>query len=381
MFKKLLAATAIALAISACGGSSSSSGGGTGIATGYFKDSNTAGLHYASGGQSGVTGADGSFTYEVGKPVTFSIGGVTLGTSNGKSVVTPIDLVTAGSSTSTSVQNIARFLMMLDTDATPANGLTISAAVQAAAANWAQLDFTAASAAFDTAASSVIASVNTADVRTATLPAASAAQLHLEATLRCSYAGAYKGTYTGTTDNGSFGVMVDATSGNVIGAGYSNTFIQYFGISGNSPVSYDQTASFVSGITGTGATYTGQFTSVNGVSGTWQGQGSGNFSGSRIGGALNAVYRFTGQYSGSDSGLFAFDIDSANAITGVGYSLGQNNLFTFTGNLTGGTTITATSSLGDTITGTLNTSTGSLSGSWSNTGASGTYTGSGCKLN
>lgn len=378
MLKKLLATTAIVLIIAGCGG-----GGGTSTpstATGQFKDSNTVGLNYVSGGHSGVTGANGSFTYETGQTVTFSVGGVTLGTSNGKSIVTPVDLVAAGSSGSTSVKNIVRFLMMLDSDANAANGINISSSVQTDAATWTQLDF--GSAAFDSAASAVIASVAAADGRTATLPNAAAAQTHLESTLRCSYAGAYKGTYSGN-DSGNFGVMVDATTGNVTGVAYSTPDSLYITLNGTSPISYDQTVSFVTGTTSTGAQFAGQFTSVNGVSGTWAGApgvGGGSFAGSRIGGDPNAVYRFTGSFSGDDYGLFSFDIDSANNATGVGYSVSNGQLFTLSGTLSG-TTISATSSTGGSIAGTLNTGTGSLVGGWGNGAYSGTFSGSGCKLN
>jgi hypothetical protein len=188
------------------------------------------------------------------------------------------------------------------------------------------------------------------------------------------------GTYSGS-DSGNFGVMVDASTGDVAGVAYSTPYSQYMTLSGTSPLSYDQLAAFVSGTVSAGASFSGNFTSVNGVSGTWSGgPGSGSFSGARIGGASTALYRFTGRFSGSDYGLFSFDIDGANNATGVGYSVTNGQLFTLSGHLSG-TSISATSSTGGTITGTLNTSTGSLSGSWSSSGSSGTYSGSGCKLN
>lgn len=68
------ALAAVATLLTACGGGGGSGGSGTSLATGYFKDSNTQGLRYVAGGQAGVTGADGSFTYEVGRPVSFYIG-------------------------------------------------------------------------------------------------------------------------------------------------------------------------------------------------------------------------------------------------------------------------------------------------------------------
>ena len=380
MFKKFIATTALVLTIVGCGGGSGTSS--PTIATGQFKDSNTSGLKYVSGEQSGITGANGSFTYEIGQTVTFSIGGVALGASNGKAVVTPVDLVVSGSSSSTSVQNIVRFLMMLDSDADPANGISISSNVQAVAESWTQLDFSYNAAAFDSAASSVIASVAIADARTAALPSATTAQAHLESTLRCSYAGAFKGTYSGS-DRGIFGAMVDARTGHVTGISYSILYDQYMTINGTTPITYDQSASFVTGTVGGGGQFTGQFTSVNSGSGTWANMTeSGSFSGSRIGGNPDAVYRVTGHFSGDDLGLFSVDIDSANNATGVGYSILNDQEFTLSGNLVG-TALSATASTGGTITGTFDASTGNLSGTWSSSNpvSSGSFSGSGCKLN
>ena len=118
----MVLASALATALSACGGG----GGGSNTATGIFKDSNVGGMTYTSGSITGVTGADGSFTYERGQPVTFSLGGVVIGTADGKEVVTPVDLVASGSSTSPEVLNIVRFFIMLDSDADPSNGISIS---------------------------------------------------------------------------------------------------------------------------------------------------------------------------------------------------------------------------------------------------------------
>jgi hypothetical protein len=62
-------------------------------ATGKFVDAPVEGLKYVSGGQSGFTGANGEFTYEIGQSVTFSVGGVVVGQAPGASVITPIELV------------------------------------------------------------------------------------------------------------------------------------------------------------------------------------------------------------------------------------------------------------------------------------------------
>jgi len=378
MFKKSILAISAALILAGCGGGGGSAGVTTAI--GQFKDSNTAGISYVSGGQSGVTGSDGGFTYEVGKTVTFSIGGVTIGTSNGKSIVTPIDFVSGGSTSSVEVRNIVRLLMMLDDDGDPSNGINISSSVLAIAENWSQVDFSAADLSVEL--TSIISDAASADGGTHVLPDVNVAQAHLESTLLCSYAGAYKGTFSGD-DNGSFGFLIDATNGNVTGVAYSVPFDQYIGLSGITPISYDQSVAFVSGDSTTGATFSGQFTSINGVSGSWQSTpDSGSFSGSRIGGATDAEYRFTGNYIGNDFGLFSFDVNGLNNVTGVAYSVAGDELFTVSGTVSG-TTLTATASDGTAIAGTLNTATGGLSGTWNDSagGLSGTFSGSGCKLN
>jgi len=381
MFIKSILAILVALSIGACGGGSNSSDE-VATATGQFKDSNTTGISYLSGGQSGVTGLDGSFTYEVGKTVTFSIGGVTLGTSNGKSIVTPVDLVSGGSSSSVAVQNIVRFIIMLDDDGDPSNGIIISSSIQAIAKTWTQIDFSAADLSAELA--SIISDATSVDSRTHRLPGASTAKVHLETTLLCSYAGAFKGTFTGD-DNGNFGVLIDASNGKVAGVAYSSQYDEYMGIRGTTPISYDQNVTFVSGNTTTGATFSGQFTSVNVVTGTWQNSstsGSGTISGSRVGGAIDATYRFTGNYTGNDLGLFSLDVNSSNNVTGVSYSIANDELLTVSGTVSGAT-LTATASDGTIITGALNTETGGLSGTWDSLaeGLSGSFSGSGCQLN
>ena len=356
--------------------------GGTDTATGVFKDSKVSGIHYESGGQQGTTDADGTFTYEVGQPVTFSIGGVTIGTATGKSVMTPLDLVTNGSGTSTTVRNIARFLQMLDFDGDPSNGITISTAVQNAAANWSAVDFTTSDIESELVSKNIVSDAASVDGTTHTVPDATTAAAHLQSTFLCTYAGAFRGTYSGD-DSGNFGVLVDASSGLVSGFAYSNSDQTLGILSGTTGVSFDQTASFASGDTSSGGSFSGQFSSPDAVSGTWadpQFSQSGSFSGNRIGGASNAAYRFTGSYTGDDFGLFAFDVDASDSITGVAYSVLEDQLFTLSGSVSG-TTVTAQTNTGTSITGTLNKSTGALSGSWTATdSSSGSYSGDGCKL-
>jgi len=346
-------------------------------------------VRYVSGAQTGTTGADGSFTYEVGNTVTFYVGtgtNVTLGSATGQSVITPVDLVPSGTTAHQAVQNMTRFLMMLDTDGDPTNGITISSNVRTAAAGWTAVDFNQTEANFNTAAAPIVFSVGTADTRTPTLPNATTAQTHVEATLRCARAGGFKGTYSGG-GRGPVGVMVDATTGMI--TGYFNSTVSPMAtpasINGSTATTLDQSGSFTisSGSTSTGASFTGSYSSPNAVSGNWtQGTDSGTFALSRIGGLANAVHRFTGRFLGTGYGIFTFDVDATGTVSGVAYDVSADALLTLSGTLSGNT-LTGTTSNGTQITGTLNTSTGALSGSWTNTAlaASGTYSGGGCKLN
>jgi hypothetical protein len=137
--KKLLALCASAFFLSACGGG----GGGGGssptpappaTSTGVFVDSVVAGLHYSTATKSGETNSAGEYDYLPGETVTFSIGGIVLGSALAGPVVTPLTLVSgATDETDPVVTNIVRLLLTLDDDGIPGNGITISPATAAAA--------------------------------------------------------------------------------------------------------------------------------------------------------------------------------------------------------------------------------------------------------
>lgn len=380
----------LAMLLTACGGGGGSGGASTSLATGYFKDSNTQGLRYVAGSRAGVTGADGSFTYEVGRPVSFYLGSGTnlpLGTvAVGQSVVTPVDLVASGSTTTLAVQNLTRFLMMLDKDGDASNGITISPAVQAAARIWTAPDFTLAEGAFNTAVGAIVSAVAAADSRTPVLPTVATAQTHVEATLRCARSGAFRGTYSGS-DSGRFGVLVDAATGNVDGYGYSNALTAAFVITGTSAVSLDQSGAFSSGVASTGATYSGRMSSPDTVSGTWSNTGGGGtISGARIGGALNAKYRYTGRFqNGIGSltayGLYTFDVDASGNVTGVAYEIASDTLETLSGTVSG-TALSGFIGTSGTYNATINLAAGTVTAAtWSKGTVNGNFTASGCALN
>lgn len=122
------------LTLAGCGGG----GGGdaaapppvAGSSSGVFSDSQVQGLAYTtSSGVSGTTDANGGFTFNPGDKVTFSLGGLTVGSTTASALVTPLSL--AGKDNG-KLQNTLVLLQSLDTDGQPANGITIAPAAAAA---------------------------------------------------------------------------------------------------------------------------------------------------------------------------------------------------------------------------------------------------------
>ena len=94
---------------------------------GVFIDSPVGGINYATPTQKGVTKADGIFEYLAGETVTFSVGGLKLGSTAGKPVVSPLDIVPdAKDASDQRVVNISVLLQTLDQDGDPANGIMIA---------------------------------------------------------------------------------------------------------------------------------------------------------------------------------------------------------------------------------------------------------------
>jgi hypothetical protein len=90
------------------------------LQVGFFLDSEVKGLNFQSGDNSpGVTDEFGTFKYAPGQALSFSIGGVELGTlSDGARIITPKDYAVP--------ENVARFIQTLDYDSDPSNGIDIS---------------------------------------------------------------------------------------------------------------------------------------------------------------------------------------------------------------------------------------------------------------
>jgi hypothetical protein len=117
---------AVITSMTSCGGSKNKSAPPP-TAQGIFLDAVVEGLAYRSGGQSGKTDPNGVFTYETGKDIRFSLGGIALGSALGQSLITPIELVTeATDANHPAVINRLRLLQTIDDDANPSNGIQIT---------------------------------------------------------------------------------------------------------------------------------------------------------------------------------------------------------------------------------------------------------------
>lgn len=410
-------ALALALGLSACGSSVSNLGnvgvpGDTNvvgsIADGVFRDSNVSGLKYISASQAGVTDTTGAFKYVNGEGLTFSVGGINLGNAIGKAVISPLDLVPSGTASTDNVLNIARFLMLLDNNAEPRDGIVISQAVQSQAQNWPQIDFSgnlesALNAPADPNTNTSILDDLANLGETHILPSATTAKDHLESTLLCTYSGAFGGSFGGS-DSGTIGLYIDPITGNADGfiVGSANPGI--LPLTHTSPLRFDITTLPVVASSTTDGNYTFQFTSIDSISGNWTAGLSGNsgtFTASRGGTDQTLQWRISGSYKkndGTDAGVFAFGVnqilDPNNiSITGEVFSVSTVTSAVLSGSIVlNGSASTLSAQTGDNrqLIGIINLDSTSqdyltLSGSWgvSNSpsvpaGADGTFQGRGC---
>lgn len=184
-------AASMTAALAACGGdtSSNASGSSTSAAavTGVLLDAAVSGVDYASTSKSGTTNASGQFNCITGETVSFTLGGIALGSAPCGANITPLDLAAATSSADAKVLNRLLFLQSLDEDGNPANGIQIDATVKAALAGK-TLDFSKIAADFGVDMKAILPAISDkmgdkyAD-RAVDAVARSAAQEHFESTL------------------------------------------------------------------------------------------------------------------------------------------------------------------------------------------------------
>ena len=185
-FSLMLMIGLAAMMICGCSGSGSGDSSGPVVKEGVFVDSVVEGLEYRTDTRSGITDSGGRFHYVEGETIEFFIGGIIIGSTKAAPVITPVDLVEgAEDETDDRVTNIARFLLTLDNDADPENGISIVQPVREAAATL-SIDFSMTVVSFETN-SAVIEAVSTLTTLTLAgergLISITFAQLHLRITL------------------------------------------------------------------------------------------------------------------------------------------------------------------------------------------------------
>lgn len=316
--------------------------------SGVFRSDTVIGLGYVSGAQSGVTNESGEFTYEVGQGITFSVGQLNIGAvPMAKALITPVDLVAHGTGTSNQVLNVVRFLLMLDRDGNANNGIQISAAVTAAAAGWAPVDFNTAD--LPTTLGPLIQQASAADGVSRVLPDAAAAEAHLRTAFYCTHSGNYYGTFgTDSTPPGmreNFKVSVFPNGGmESAEATFSNLRLNV--LLDHATVSASLNGGFSASISRGTSYLSGSFADATYLSGTYHSfyDGPGIFQAFQAVGdaSVTATYKFTGIYretpndptkDPSHSWSVNFGMDDSNQVSGkaLGTLSGTVSGSTFTG--------------------------------------------------
>lgn len=158
---KSLSLLPLALALAACGGGGSNEPAKPAV-NGTFVDGAVEGADYVAGTSAkAVTGAKGEFTCKEGDNVSFSVGGIALGSAACASIITPLQLAGVSDVKDAKVVNRLLALQLLDEDSDPSNGIKITADVKAALAGK-TADFGAAAADFNKAMAANLVAAGTA---------------------------------------------------------------------------------------------------------------------------------------------------------------------------------------------------------------------------
>lgn len=400
MNKLYFSVLAIAISVAGCGGGGKKTAGPK-VFSGVFKDSNVQGLYYVSGRQKNITGVNGEYKYEENSNITFSIGGVNLGTAKAKAVMTPKDLVAGGEADSSAVLNRVRFLMTLDNNANASDGIIFSPKFQNIAkenienASWKAIDF--ASDDFENQVTPVLIAVAVAEGDSSRgLTSVEDALTHFTRTLeiiksteRCVDAGAFTGTYSGT-EQGNIAFILDPATGDIKGSLFNTAQSENhlpIAINKETAIDYETTKPEFISLSTSGIKFSGVLRAGNNaLEGTWVDKDDntkkGTFSAKRIAGNSGAKFRYNALYEGlntNDLGVLAMDV-VGNRVTGKLFNVKTATELEITGSVTNEQFNNAKLSDGGAVTGFISES--SLSGTIrENSNNTNSFTGSGCKLN
>jgi hypothetical protein len=268
----VLVLTLFGLLTGSCGGGGGGSGSDDTTKTGVFQDATVSGLGYSTlpGGLSGLTSTKGEFQYKANDVVTFFIGNIVLGNGKGKSLMTPLDLVTgATGADDPTVVNIARLLQSIDTESSN-SVIELPSGLADAVNSWlltlttTQFGFDPDQYDFDTLAEDLFdyleaqMAVYSSGI---TLVDEDDAVDHLEDVLIDLYDGSYYGTYAGD-DTGTW--CFDITDGTITGSAWDNLGDEY-DLSGTVSAEGEMVVGNADYFT----TFVGDIDSDGNISGTW----------------------------------------------------------------------------------------------------------------
>jgi Putative Ig domain len=312
--------------------------------TGVLRGATVVGLAFVSGAHTGQTDKSGGYTYEVGQGISFSVGAVSIGTvPMAKPLITPVDLVAHGTGASNRVLNVVRFLMMLDQDGNPNNGIQISAAVTAAAATWAPVDFDTTD--LSATLGPLIQLASAADGSSHVLPDAATAQAQLRTGFYCNVAGNYQGTFAADSNPGWYGAFVASVSpdGSMHSTANSYGALNGFDAQTNDALNPALDGTFAQSAVSPTVDLQGSLSDAVVLKGIYLADVAGSFQ-AIADGSVAAIYKFSGSYTSTptgstsgtpSSGPVYFGMDDSNQVSGsIQYGLeGTVTGNTFTGTM------------------------------------------------
>jgi hypothetical protein len=229
--------------------------------------------------------------------------------------------------------------MMLDADGDVLNGITISDAVRAAAAGWAQVDF--ATSDLPAALANIVLSAKAADGAIHAVPSPAAAQTIYTASFMCAFSGAFAGTRASATSANNRITAEVYPDGSVEFVGYDPAVSGAIALEASGPatsVAVAPTPGFnITGSTSTHATLnvSAHYASPDTIEGELSSGLTGSFSLQRIASDPTTRFRFAGDVgdlgSGHAIGVIDLDVSATNVITGTLYRLDADQSLPITG--------------------------------------------------
>lgn len=367
---------------------------------GNFYLGNISGVNYVSGNTSGTISTEGEFEYElidgIEQPVEFSVAGIELGTTLGKSVVTPIDLVVDGTVDSVQAINKTALLRLLSVDPSSKFNVNIDQRLIDNATDfaWPQPDFTSTEFSTSTQMVQILGDINVFLLSQKSIPTFGESQAYFKQRMYCAASGIYYGDIAGD-DTGHLTFGINPIDGSMTTLGWSDTAQNFIFVQAPASPDYAGAIRFVSGASLSGDNYDGVITHFSVAQGTWTNtiaQTSGTFTAEHLDRDVSAVHHFSAAYIAvypvfgpGPAGTYSFSLHQDGTVTGtqVNIAFGSTTTTPITGTWDN-RLLSATVEGGATINASLDFGNMAMFGEWSDSNApitSGGIIGTGCQLN